>query len=941
MIKPIIPKNESARIEALNGYSLLDTLPEKDFDDITVLASQICQTPISTITLIDSNRQWFKSQNGLVSNDAPREFSFCAHAINDSEIFIIPDSTKDNRFADNPLVTGEPHIIFYTGMPLITKDGYALGTLCVTDVKPRKLSKVQQQALLALSNQVMQLFELRRKNILLEQAEQKWKFALEGSGDAIWEYNLEDDKLSYSDQYKELLGYKDDKEFEIVLEYWKEQIHPKDFIKLQGTSNKYKKEIITKHHFEYRVRNKKGNYIWLLNRGMLIEKTSEGKPKKVIGTITNIDVQKKLELEFKCTANRLHNLISNMRDGIMVADEQMNIVLANRKFCDMFEIPDSPEKLTGFPSDLMNEQNKILFKAPNKFINNANEAIEKRESFVENMLDLVDGRIFRREHVPLFIDDKYAGYFWKYSDITLQQVIEQQLRESKKEAEQSSRAKQMFLANMSHEIRTPMNAILGMGRQLQKTSVDTQQQFYLDAINNATANLLVLINDILDFSKIEAGQLKLENIGFNLADSIDKAVNIMFIKAEEKGNLISVHIDETLSPVLIGDPFRINQVLLNVLSNALKFTDKGNVSVNCNVMRDVIKEQFICIEINDTGAGMSKSFINNLYTKFIQEDESVGRNYGGTGLGMSIIKQLVELMKGQVSVQSEKGKGTQVKIFLPFAKGDNNNLPKKTIKATKSNIFNNKNILLVEDNEMNRMVVTAVLSDYGATTTEAVNGKEAVTMLRNKNYDLILMDMRMPVMGGVEATQIIRNEVSKAIPIIALTANSFPGEQAKCLQSGMNDFVNKPFEEEELVQKIIKWLEIDATVTLAEKEIIKAGGEKLFDLSKVEKISRGNKDFIKKMLQIFCKETLQSLQEIKTAREVNDYKKINDTAHKMKTSVSNLSINSIKEDVLQLEAFDIIKNDPAQLTELISKIDLVLNQVIEQLKKSEAENHTS
>jgi CheY-like chemotaxis protein/anti-sigma regulatory factor (Ser/Thr protein kinase) len=341
-------------------------------------------------------------------------------------------------------------------------------------------------------------------------------------------------------------------------------------------------------------------------------------------------------------------------------------------------------------------------------------------------------------------------------------------------------------SNMSHEIRTPMNAITGMGRQLQKTALTNQQQFYLDTINTAAANLLVIIDDILDLSKIESGRLTLNNAAFSITGLLDKVIFIMRKKAEERGIMLIAKMDTEMAPVLKGDQLRLNQVINNLLSNAIKFTEKGSVTVECVVLQDKDNRQVIQFTVRDTGTGMSKDFLKILFDKFTQEDESAVRKYGGTGLGMSLSKQLIEAMGGKISVESEKGSGTTVHFIVSLEKGTENDLVRVKLANAGEHILKGIKVLLVEDNEMNRIVANTVLVQYGALVEEAFNGLEAVNMLKEKKYDVVLMDVRMPVMDGIEATKILREEVSRSIPVIALTANVVKGEIEKCMNAGMN-----------------------------------------------------------------------------------------------------------------------------------------------------------
>ncbi|MCW8930761.1 MAG: ATP-binding protein [Gammaproteobacteria bacterium] len=382
---------------------------------------------------------------------------------------------------------------------------------------------------------------------------------------------------------------------------------------------------------------------------------------------------------------------------------------------------------------------------------------------------------------------------------------------AKKQAEEATQTKSDFLANMSHEIRTPMNAIIGLNH-LNKNTVQTQEQEdYTNKIDTAATSLLGIINDILDFSKIEAGKMTIESIPFKLS-SILMDIEVMILpKLNEKNLKWSVIQEGETSDILLGDPLRLKQILINLTNNAAKFTAKGKVSLLARIKEKHNNSATLQFSIQDTGIGLSNVQLKNIFASFIQADTSTTRKYGGTGLGLAISKQLTELMGGKIWVESEVDAGStfhftiNVGITNTQAFDDYNNL-NGLEKEDLESIVDCK-ILLVEDNKVNQLVAKKILQNAGLIVDIANHGQEAINKLKEQNYDAVLMDIQMPIMGGLEATELIRQQHQfKSLPIIAMTANAMSGDRDKCLIAGMNDYTTKPINPEELLNMLSKWI---------------------------------------------------------------------------------------------------------------------------------------
>lgn len=533
---------------------------------------------------------------------------------------------------------------------------------------------------------------------------------------------------------------------------------------------------------------------------------------------------------------------------------------------------------------------------------------------------------------PLF-DAKGAliGFFALEEDITTRIQTEQALREAKEKSDAIAHSKNVFLTNMSHEMRTPLNAILGMGQQLQKTVLTTQQHFFLETINGAAEHLLVVINDILDISRVEAGKLHLESIDFDLRALINRCINVLSPKAEEKGLLFKAFIDNDIAPFLVGDPHRINQILLNLLSNALKFTEQGSVRLFASCITNNKQTQVLRFSVEDTGIGIDEQFLDHLFTEFSQEDSSIVRKYGGTGLGLNITKKLVNLMNGTINVTSKKNIGTTFIIDIALPIGTNKNIQQEEIIDFDDFMLKDKIILLVEDNEMNRILARTILKNYQVQLYEAENGLKALEILKRQKVDLVLMDMQMPVMDGIAATHFIRNNMKLALPILALTANALKGEREKCMAAGMDDYISKPFKEKELIALICKLLGIKGKIKVTDTPLSNANAALLYNLNYLNEIGDNNAEFVQEMIDVFMEEAQLVLKKMPILLDAQNFDAIRTIAHKIKSNLSMLAIEKATNLAQQIENEQ--DNNFETFNSLVNLLLIEIRKVLVQLKE--------
>ncbi|HMG15123.1 MAG TPA: tetratricopeptide repeat protein, partial [Saprospiraceae bacterium] len=507
----------------------------------------------------------------------------------------------------------------------------------------------------------------------------------------------------------------------------------------------------------------------------------------------------------------------------------------------------------------------------------------------------------------------FAGIFFRQRNKIKKGNEELQI--AKERAEQSERYEQQFLANMSHEIRTPMNAVMGMTNLLINKNPRADQLAYLDGIKNSSHNLLYIINDILDLSKIESGKIELEQIDFFLYDVIEQVKQTLDHKAEEKGLFFRGEIGHNVPEVVIGDPVRLNQVLINLVGNAIKFTEKGSITIlvdNCQL--PVANEQqkvgaSLKFSIIDTGIGIPKDKLQTVFESFKQAHSSDSRKYGGTGLGLTISKQYVELMGGTISIESQEGTGTTFSFIINLPLGSVENIQaQKSAEQIDGSILNGLKILLSDDNEYNRTVARdSLISVADVIIKDAVNGKEVIELLKKEDFDVVLMDVQMPIMDGYEATRYIRERMESPmnkVPVIALTASVIKSDLDKCREAGMNDYVPKPFIVSQLVSAIAK--ATGREIKFREKmllDIEKRETKKtsITNLTYLEKFCEGDRIRIKKYIEMFINSLPNVIGKIESAYTQEDFNEIAVQLHGLKTKLIMMGMNETKALAMEIE----------------------------------------
>ncbi|MES2396210.1 MAG: PAS domain S-box protein [Bacteroidota bacterium] len=1170
-----LPENEAERLAALKQYNILDTLPEEEFDRLTKLASIICEAPIALISLIDKDRQWFKSKVGIDANQTPREISFCQYSIMGDSFFEIEDATKDERFLNNPLVQHQQNIKFYASHPLIDPNGYALGTLCVIDRKARKLSPDQQEALTLLANEVVSQIVSRKKNAEKDKLEKLFNLSI----DLICVAGTDGYFKKINPAFTLTLGWTIE---ELLSKPFFDLIHPDDVtsseneIKKLGTGEKtidFKSRLITKNgdyisiswvanpdpitgelfaigrndsdrikgeqalllsEEKHRVffensqglmctHDLKGNFLsinlagassigysveellhknlfdlvpieakdllqsylneiekngfskglmkiihkngtlktWMFNN-IISEQVSD--TKYIIGNAVDITDRILLEKELKEINGRFFKVFD--KNPVIMAISNLKtakIEYVNETFLETFGftkeevigktsvelniIPSGKRKKiasfvkkqgsVGYGEDMMTKKNgenfwvlasfEIIEINGNSFIlssiNNIDdrkkmeEEISKLAEFQNVILDGTDYSIistsepegniltfnkgaekmlgYKAEEMignsPDIIHDKMevlarakelseelklkvepgvdvfhiksrlgnsidvnewtyickdgsripvelsistlrntnndiAGYLGIAKNISQSKKAKEAIIYAREKAEQAVIAKNSFLANMSHEIRTPMNAIIGFTELLAQSTLDENQKECVSSVKLAGTNLLAIINDILDFSKIESGKIAIESVPFSLKDALKNIYNLLNVKAKEKNLEYNFFLDASLPDFVVGDSVRLNQIMVNLIGNAIKFTEEGSITVSVKKIEEDDLSYNLKFIVQDTGIGIPVEKTELIFDRFSQANTETTRKFGGTGLGLSIAKNLVELLGGEIKLISELGKGSEFSFEIRYLKVDKSVLePLQKVFVVKKPIGPVK-ILLCEDNILNQRLAGKILTKFGFDFEIAENGKIGLEKLKQGKFDLVLMDLQMPEMDGYQATIAIRNELKLQIPIIAMTAHSLVGEKEKCIEIGMNDYVGKPFTQEDLYNKISSNLIKKKQDSPTQGKIIEKSGVKkdsdLINLNYLKELSDGNKEFEKEMIELFLNQVPLDISALDVAFENSDAFLVKSLSHKLKSSMSVVGLSGLASYLsfieknasnkemseLSLEKYNMIKN---------------------------------
>jgi PAS domain S-box-containing protein len=802
------------RAESPLPVNLLDAAPDDSFDRLTRLASQVLDVPMAIISLVSGNRVFVKSAIGLPEPVAserqlPLTQSCCAHVLKTGVALAVADVAEHPGLFDSGLA--QLKVVGYASVPLRTADGQLIGSLCVIDERRREWTPVDIAILQNVAMSVVTEFQLRSELVLRRQlaealahSEEQFRGAFDCAAIGMALVDLDGRFVKVNRALCETVGYS---EQELLSLMFQDITYPDDLEKDLVLADLLVRGEIGTYQLEKRYVHKDGRLVWILLVGSLV-RDGAGQPLHFIAQIQDVTARREAEQALRASEERYRTLIDTANEGVWTIDAEGRTDYANQRLADMLGY--RPEEMIGRSlNDFMDEE----------AVQDVAQYQDRRRS---GLREVHEFRFRRSDGSELWAllattpiqgqDGTYRGALAMATDITSRKRVEAELLSAKQVAEQATLTKSEFLANMSHEIRTPMNGILGMTELLLDSTLTSEQRDYLDMVLSSAESLLRIIDDILDFSRVEAGRLELDEQPFQLKQSLIQPLKVLGLRAEQKGLELTLQVDPDVPDRVIGDVGRLRQVLVNLVGNGIKFTQTGGVRVEVRQESVIDGEAELHFSVRDSGIGIPAERRAAVFEPFSQGDTSVTRRFGGSGLGLAISAHIIALMSGRIWLESEVGQGStfHFTVRLPLVRESAAQDPvipaaAAVASAERQQTATGLRVLLAEDDPVNQHLAIALLAKRGFSTVVAMNGARALEALERERFDLVLMDVQMPEMSGLEAVARIRQREAGTgahIPVIGLTARAMVGDREKCLAAGMDGYLTKPLRSADLFAAI-------------------------------------------------------------------------------------------------------------------------------------------
>lgn len=917
---------ESLRLDTLSALGVLDTPADPVLDGLVRTAAQLLGCPISLVSLVDEHRQWFKARHGLDAQQTPRELAFCSHAILQTGLFEVPDARLDDRFSDNPLVTGAPHVVFYAGVPL-TVEGQSMGTLCAIDHQPRQLTAEQRGLLKDLARVAEHWLRTQRAHQQLQSADADRRKLFDQIGDGILMLDVNHRVIEVNRATARMLGRSAEELRQMRLH---DLLPTSEHARLTRAALKVLKG--DERLGDWRVLRRDGS-------SFMAEMSTRVVDQRFVVVMRDITERHAQEQEVRMLSMAVEQSVQS----ILITDLEGNIEYANA--ASLSSSGYTLQELLGRNPRLLRSGNtpretyehmwdQLLAGKPWRglLFNRRKDGVDYVEAATITPIRDAQGRV--TQYMALMLDvtekrrlmDELEQHQHHLEDLVEQRT--EALVAARRAAEAASEAKSAFLATMSHEIRTPMNGVVGSLDLLQRSTLSPYQRDLTDTVSESAQALLTIIDDILDFSKIEAGQLKLERAPVALVRLTDSVCDALRPVATSQGVNLQVDVAEGVPDWILSDAGRLRQILNNLLGNAIKFSVGTGRAARVDLRVQLCgpdRPGHLELSVIDNGIGMPADALQRIFQPFVQAESATTRRFGGTGLGLSICKRLTGLMGGWVEVHSVPDQGSTFTVTMPF---DASPAPRNlvhdspvllTLAGQRFAPSGGPLVLVAEDNAINQKVIGHQLALLGVAVEMVSDGLEALALWRagqaTQRHALLITDLHMPGIDGYTLAATIRTHETgdSRMPIVALSANALSGEIDRCRAAGMDDYLSKPVQTDQLGEMLRRWLPADDVQTSTvfepvdceELDVLEVEmGLDAYDDQALERLVGDDPELLADFRQRFLMSALNTMDEMRRAANRADLTSLGDLAHRLKSSCRVLGAVSLAACCERIERAD-------------------------------------